>query len=49
MVLSYYSTLRSVFTFAASDLDISVTFPRLKPSELPDPVDEAREHRVLTG
>jgi integrase len=47
-VLAYYSTLRAVFTFAADDLDIPVTFPKLKPSELPDPVDDAREHRVLT-
>jgi integrase len=47
-VLSYYSTLRAVYGFAASDLDIPVAFPRLKPSELPDPVEDAREHRVLT-
>jgi integrase len=46
-VLAYYSTLRAVYGFAASDVDIPVTFPRLKPSELPDPVDDAREHRVL--
>ena len=47
-VLSYYSVLRAVFNFAASDLDIPITFPRLKPSELPDPADDQREHRVLT-
>jgi integrase len=47
-VLAYYSTLRVVYGFAASDMDIPVTFPRLKPSELPDPVDDARERRVLT-
>jgi integrase len=47
-VLAYYSTLRAVFNFAASDLDMPVTFPGLKPSELPDPADDAGEHRVLT-
>ena len=47
-VRSYYSVMRAVFNFAASDLDIPVTFPRLKPSELPDPADDQREHRVLT-
>lgn len=47
-VLAYYSTMRGVFTFAASDLDMPVKFPRLKPSELPSPVDDAREKRILT-
>ncbi len=46
-VLAYYSTLRGVFSFAASDLDIPVAFPRLKPGELPDPVDDQREKRIL--
>lgn len=46
-VLAYYSTFRLVFSFARDDLDLPVTFPRLKPSELPDPVDDEREHRVL--
>lgn len=48
-VRSDYSVLRAVFNFAASDLDIPVVFPRLKPNELPDPADDQREHRVLTG
>ena len=47
-VRSYYSVLRAVFSFAASDLDVPVTFPRLKPGELPDPADDQREQRVLT-
>ncbi len=47
-VRSYYSVLRAVFHFAASDLDIPVVFPRLKPGELPDPVDDRRERRILT-
>ncbi len=47
-VLAYYSTMRAAFNFAASDLDVPVVFPKLKPSELPDPADDAREHRVLT-
>jgi integrase len=47
-VHAYYSVLRAVFNFAASDLDVPVTFPRLKSSEMPDPVEDQREHRVLT-
>ncbi|MGZ4287718.1 MAG: tyrosine-type recombinase/integrase [Solirubrobacteraceae bacterium] len=47
-VRSHYSTLRAVFSFAASDLDIPIVFPALKPGELPDPADDQREHRVLT-
>jgi len=46
--LAYYSALRALFNFAREDLDVPVVFPRLKPSELPDPVDDRREHRVLT-
>ena len=46
-VLAHYSALRKMFSFARDDLDIPVSFPRLKPSELPDPADDQREHRVL--
>jgi integrase len=46
-VLSHYSSLRRLFSFAKDDLDVPVTFPKLKPSELPDPSDDARGHRVL--
>jgi integrase len=47
-VHAYYSALRALYTFAAGDLDIPVTFPRLKATDLPDPGDDRREHRVLT-
>jgi len=47
-VRSYYGVMRAVFNFAASDLDIPVTFPHLKPSELPNPADDRRERRILT-
>lgn len=47
-VRAYYSTMRAVYGFARTDLDIPVTFPRLKPGELPDPADDEREHRVLS-
>ena len=47
-VRKYYAVLRAVFSFAADDLDIPVIFPRLKPSELPDPTDDQRERRILT-
>ena len=47
-VRSYYAVLRAVFNFAASDLDIPIAFPRLKPGELPDPADDQREQRILT-
>ena len=42
-----YATLRALFSFARDDLDIPVQFPRLKSSELPDPRDDQRPHRVL--
>ena len=45
---AHYSALRALFSFAASDLEIPVVFPKLKASELPDPVDDRREHRVLS-
>lgn len=47
-IRSHYSVLRAIFNFAATDLEIPVIFPRLKPGELPDPADDQREHRVLT-
>jgi integrase len=47
-IRAYYSTLRALFTFAAGDLEVPVTFPKLKPGELPDPADDQREHRVLS-
>lgn len=47
-IRGHYSALRAVFNFAAHDLDIPVVFPRLKSSELPDPTDDQREHRILS-
>lgn len=47
-VLGHYSALRKLYSFAREDLEIPVTFPRLKASELPDPADDEREHRVLS-
>jgi integrase len=47
-VRTYYGVLRAVYAFAISDLDIPVTFPALKSSELPDPADDRRERRILT-
>jgi integrase len=44
----HLKTLRVIYSFAADDLDIPVTFPRLKPSERPNPADDEREHRILT-
>ena len=47
-IRSHYSVLRAAFNFAATDLDILVPFPRLKPGDLPDPAEDQREHRVLS-
>ena len=47
-VLAYYSTMRAVFNFAASDLDLGVTFPALKSAELPDPAEDEREKRIVS-
>lgn len=47
-IRGHYSTLRAVFSFAATDLEIPIVFPKLKANELPDPADDQREHRVLT-
>ena len=46
-VRKYYAVMRAVFSFAASDLDINVPFPRLPASALPDPTDDQREKRIL--
>ena len=46
-VRKYYAVMRAVFSFAADDLDIPVTFPKLKPGALPDPADDQREKRIL--
>ena len=43
----HYSTLRALFTFAREDLEVPVTFPRLKSSDLPDPGEDQRQHRIL--
>lgn len=45
---SHLSVLSAVFAFARDDLGIPVVMPRLKPSERPKPVDDQREHRVLS-
>jgi integrase len=47
-IKSHLSVLRALYSFAADDLEIRVTFPRLKRSERPDPADDMREHRILT-
>ena len=46
-ITSHLSVLRALYSFAADDLDVRVTMPRLKRSERPDPADDAREHRIL--
>lgn len=47
-VRKYYAVMRAVYSFADSDLDIPVTFPKLKQGDLPDPADDQREKRILT-
>jgi len=46
-IRGHYSALRALFSFAREDLEIPVVFPKLRPAELPDPAEDAREHRVL--
>jgi len=46
-IRSHYSAIRAAFSFAREDLELPVTFPGLKSSDLPDPADDQREHRVL--
>lgn len=48
-IASHLGVLSALYSFAADDLDIRVTKPRLKRSERPDPTDDQREHRVLTA
>jgi integrase len=45
---AHLRTLRVVYGFAADDLGIPVTMPRLKRGERPRDADDAREHRILT-
>jgi integrase len=47
-IVGHLSTLRSIFSFARDDLGLAVAMPPLKPSERPQPADDAREHRILT-
>jgi integrase len=45
---AHLKTLRVVYSFAADDLGIPVTMPRLKSNERPRAADDEREHRILT-
>lgn len=45
---AHLSTLRKVYNYANEELGVAVVMPRLKPSERPDPTDDAREKRILT-
>ena len=47
-IKAHLGVLRVLYGYARDDLDIPVTMPHLKPSERPDPADDAREHRILT-
>jgi integrase len=47
-IIGHLAALSAVYTFAAADLEMPVSMPKLKPSERPRAADDAREHRVLT-
>jgi integrase len=47
-VRKYYAVLRTLYSFAARDLNMPVTFPALRRQDLPNVFDDQREHRVLT-
>ena len=47
-IASHLKTLSAVYSFARDDLGMPVTMPRLKPTERPQPVDDQREHRILS-
>ena len=47
-VRNHYSALRKLFSYANEDLELAVKFPALKPTDLPDPIEDQREHRILS-